>query len=233
MGEVRIIQTWLTRRPREGSVLVSVLVAAFIALISTLSWQGFADFNTLLPVSGKSIFQDQEYWRLWSAIFVHGDGGHLLSNSLFLLIFGALLYGSFGSWVYPMAAFFFGGLINWATVASMPPDVRLIGASGVVYWMGGAWLALYLGIHRIRPFGPRLLRACGVAAALFLPTEAFNPTVSYPAHAYGFIFGVLFGGVYFFLNRARFRAAEVIIRLPDEDDAPPASGEMDRIDSAL
>lgn len=225
MTDVRITQTWLTRRLREGSALVSALCVALIALVSMLAWNQVAGFDRLLPASGESIFAHREFWRAWTAIFVHGDGGHLLSNSLFLLIFGALLYGSFGSWVYPTAAIFFGGLVNLATVAMMEPQVRLIGASGVVYWMGGAWLALYLGIHRTRPFGPRLLRATGVAAALFLPTEAFNPSVSYPAHAFGFLFGILFGGFFFALKRETFRSAEVTLVIP-EDDAPAFSGEV-------
>lgn len=221
MTEVRITQTWLTRRLRDGSSLVSALGVAVIALVSMLAWRQIAGFDLLLPASGEAIFGRHEWWRAWTAIFVHGDGGHLLSNSLFLLIFGALLYGSFGAWVYPTAALFFGGLVNLATVALMEPHVRLIGASGVVYWMGGAWLALYLGIHRTRPFGPRFLRATGVAAALFLPTEAFNPSVSYPAHAIGFAFGVLFGALVFAAKRATFRAAEVQVEIRDEPAFPP------------
>lgn len=210
MIDTRIVQTWLSRPPREGAVLFSIVSVAFVALVSNLAWNDVWGLRDKLPVSGESIFVQQEYWRLWTAVLVHGDGGHLLSNSLFLLIFGALIYGTFSPLVYPVLAVFFGGLINLVTLTFMEPQTRLIGASGVVYWLGGVWLILYLTIHRVRPLSARLLRSLGVAFALFMPTEAFNPSVSYPAHAIGFFFGAVFGLVYFLLYKTRFRAAEVV-----------------------
>jgi hypothetical protein len=47
-----------------------------------------------------------------------------------------------------------------------------------------------------------------VALALFAPTEAFDPSISYASHGLGFVFGVLCGGLYYGLYRQQFLNSE-------------------------
>jgi len=85
----------------------------------------------------------------------------------------------------------------------MPRETTLIGASGVVFWMGGAWLALYVMIEVRRTLKQRLLRALGVGLLLFFPSEAFDPQVSYLTHAVGFAMGLVSGLLVYFINRKK------------------------------
>ena len=81
--------------------------------------------------------------------------------------------------------------------------------SGVVYWMGGAWLALYFNLDLIRTKLQRALRIGGVALGVFFPASAFDPAISYSAHLVGFLLGLAFGIIYFELRRTTFEKAIV------------------------
>ncbi|MEZ0391977.1 MAG: rhomboid family intramembrane serine protease [Pseudobdellovibrionaceae bacterium] len=203
-------QTWLSQRPASSALNLTLLSLLILALPGLLAFEQFPQWQLLFRVSGEKVFQSQEWYRLWSALFLHADFKHLLSNSFLFFILGYFLNAYFGSLVFPLIAFVFGGLINLVAISAMPAEVSLIGASGVVFWMGGAWLSLYLFLDRRQSWGQRWLRALGVGLVLFFPAEAFDPQVSYRSHAIGFVFGVLWGAAYFLLNKRRFRQREVI-----------------------
>jgi rhomboid protease GluP len=83
----------------------------------------------------------------------------------------------------------------------------LIGVSGVVYWMGAAWITLALLVDRRGKLSTRLMKALGVAMLLFLP-ETYRPEVSYLTHLLGFLAGVASALIYYAIGRRRFRQAE-------------------------
>ncbi len=96
----------------------------------------------------------------------------------------------------------------------------MIGASGVVFWMGGAWLALYVMIEVRRTLKQRLLRALGVGLLLFFPSEAFDPQVSYLTHAVGFAMGLVSGLLVYFINRKKYRESIRYGLVVDEPISP-------------
>lgn len=208
MADASIKETWLTRAHFKDGVGSAVFVLALTSALAILEWSGWGHASSWMPASRESVFQDHQWWKLWTSVFVHGDPGHLLSNSLLLFVFSEWLVAFFGTRTLGWALFF-GGLINAVVLRSMPAESQLIGASGVVFWMGGAWLTLYFFIHREKTLFQRFLRVTGVTLAIFLPSEAFRPQTSYAAHAWGFLFGVLWGIGYFLVNKNKFRAAEV------------------------
>ncbi len=211
-------ETWLSRTPNAWAALIGGFATLLLAIGSLISWSDLFNAADFMAASRKNVFIDREYWRLWTSLFVHGDEKHLLSNAFLFFILGSFMHGYFGLRAFPLAAFFFGGLVNALTLMTMPADVHLIGASGVVFWLGGAWLVLYAMIERGKSVMQRLLRIGGVALLLFMPAEAFDPKVSYKAHFIGFGLGIVWALVYFWLNRTRFRSAEVVELIHDEDD---------------
>ena len=50
------------------------------------------------------------------------------------------------------------GLTNYVSLLTYPSEVSLIGASGLVYWMAGFWLSMYLVVERSVSPGKRVLR---------------------------------------------------------------------------
>ena len=135
----------------------------------------------------------------------------LLSNSFFFFIFASLIYGYFGFLLFPAAAFLFGGLINLIVLHGMPSTTQLVGASGVVFWMGGFWLMMAFFIDRRRSVLHRSLKTLGISFVLFFPSEAFNPTTSYKAHLIGFFMGILFGlGIYGLFKKTFHENTEMV-----------------------
>ena len=221
---VVVRQTWLSRKPNTRSSIITAWLIFILILTSALYWKNYAGLESLMPASGEAVFIKKEYWRLWTTLFAHADVGHLLSNSLTFFVVGYFLIGYFSLWFFPIAGFAIGGLVNSITLLTMPPTVKLIGVSGVVYWMGGAWLVLYFLLDQRKTRTQRTLRALGVALGVFMPAAAFDPSISYLTHLYGFIAGVLSGTAYYFINKSKFKRAErkeIIVEqepiLPEQD----------------
>lgn len=211
-------RTWLSRKPDAKAQAVVALSTAALALGCLVDWR---TGGAWLEASGQLVFTSHEYWRLWTTLFAHADLGHLAANSLLFVTLGYFLCGYFGSAVFPLTAFVFGGVTNAFSLWTYPPELVLVGASGMVSWMGGAWLALYLTLNRQVSLTARLLRTIGVALLLFAPSETFDPHVSYRTHGIGFALGVLWGVWHFRWHRARFRAAEVYETITEESTASP------------
>lgn len=220
--------TWLSQKPKGDSALLAIASTLALALGSSLYWSGALHADQWMPASGEAVFARGEYWRLWTTIFAHGDLGHLLSNSFLFFILGFFLFGYFGWRLFPLSALVWGGLANWIALKTYDPKIQLIGASGVVYWMGGTWLILYFFLSRQKNLFQRWLRTLGVAFLLFMPAETFEPAVSYRTHLIGFILGLFAGTWHFYRHLERFRSGEIWqieIDEPDpEDDFPPPEG---------
>jgi rhomboid protease GluP len=188
-----------------------------VVLLSIVSWTNFAGAGSWMAASREEVFSRNEYWRAWTTLFVHGDGKHLLSNAFLFFILGTFLTGYFGIILVLSSAFLMGGLTNLIVLAAMPLETHLVGLSGVVFWMGGAWLILYFLIERRRRLVQRFLRAAGVALALFMPAEAFDPSISYKSHFVGFSLGIIAGVLYFSVARKALYHAEVRDAVSEDD----------------
>lgn len=151
------------------------------------------------------LWANERWLRLFTATFLHADWAHLLGNLVFLLIFGLPAERAMGPWRF-LALFLLGGtLANLATVFMIgTPERLLIGASGAVSAVIGAYLALFprakLGL--VVPLGLFLefIRApasllIGVWAVLQVVFAYIGPAfgaVAWSAHIAGFLFGVSF-----------------------------------------
>jgi membrane associated rhomboid family serine protease len=149
--------------------------------------------------------QDGRALRLVTALFLHADWAHLLGNLVFLLIFGLPAERAMGPWRL-LSLFLVGGaLANVAAALSLgAPDRVIIGASGAVSALIGAYLALFprakLGV--VLPLGLFLefVRApasllIGIWALLQVVFAYIGPAfgaVAWIAHLVGFLFGMLF-----------------------------------------
>ncbi|RYZ77318.1 MAG: rhomboid family intramembrane serine protease [Proteobacteria bacterium] len=211
----RIRETWLTRRPSTESIFIAAIATLALVIGSVLGWS-----HPALAATRHAVFEQGEWWRAWTTIFVHADAAHLASNSMLFFIFAFFLFGHFGFLVFPLAAFLFGGIANFLVLSSYAPDVRLVGASGVVYWCGGTWLVLYYFLSRQKNLKHRIVRTLGVAILLFAPAETFQPNISHETHFAGFALGCLFGTSLYFVNRKKYLSAEVHETIFEEQDEP-------------
>ena len=205
----RVLETLLSRKPREYSLGVGALFVLTILGISLLAWQNGAALLPTLAATSEGALEEHEYWRLMTAVAVHMDMAHFFSNAIFLALFPYLLFGYFGFWVFPVLGLALAGLTNYLSLLSYPAEVSLLGASGLVYWMAGFWLSMYLLVDRSLGLGKRVMRAVVIALLVMFPTT-LQENVSYQTHAIGFGLGAVSAFVYFRRNRESIRAAEVV-----------------------
>ncbi len=205
----RIKANWLTRNPNDLAYLSTFFLAITVILFSYFYLNEIIGASNWMGATGELVFKNRDYWRLWSTLFAHADIEHLLSNLVLLVPLAFLLTGYFGLFVFPLAGFFFGGLINYVVLRSMPQTTGVIGISGLVYWMGAVWLTLSVLVDRRHSLRRRIAVAVFLSVVLFIP-ETYHPEVSYLSHFVGYILGAGFAVVYYFFNRQRFEAAEIV-----------------------
>ena len=158
---------------------------AILFVASLVYWGDFWGIASLLPASRESVYFRGEYWRLATSILVHADFQHFLANGLVFGVLAFLLYGYYGASVYPGLTFLSGAIVTALALRTYPAQTWLVGASGVVYWMAGFWLALYLMLERRVSIGKRVVRAFGFGVIVLVPT-AFRTggELSNPLHRF-------------------------------------------------
>jgi len=205
----RVRETLLSRKPRAWSLEITVLFLSMILGISLFAWRNGAALLSTLAATSEGVLERREYWRLLTAVAVHADVMHVFSNVIFLIFFTYLLFGYFGFWVFPVLSLAMAGLTNYISLLTYPSEVSLLGASGLVYWMAGFWLSMYLLVERSVGLGKRVLRVVCLALLVLFPST-FQANVSYRSHAIGLGLGVVSALVYFQCNRESIRTAEVV-----------------------
>ncbi len=146
-----------------------------------------------------------EWWRAFTAVWLHGDVAHLTSNLGIGILFLGLATARFGVGVGLMASYLSGALANVAGLVLRGENYNGLGASGMV--MGALGLLVAQGLPRFRSgrLGNRVaLTTLGAGAFLFilLGTDQASDIL---AHAGGFVFGFLFGLLALRLNERGLR----------------------------
>ena len=153
----------------------------------------------------REAIADGSVLRLFSALFLHADWIHLLGNLVFLLIFGLPAERVMGGWRFLVLFLVGGAVANLAAVLAIgAPDRVIIGASGAVSAVIGAYLALFPGakLGVVLPLG-LFLEFVRVPASLLIGLWALLQVVfaysgpafgavAWPAHIAGFLFGIVF-----------------------------------------
>jgi rhomboid protease GluP len=175
-----------------GSTLAYVLV---LALCGYLAGMGFGRLDwfaagALLPSSVTS----GEGWRIFTALTLHADIGHLIGNLAFGGLFGffaAQLIGPGSAWLSILLA---GALGNWVDSALMPANNSTIGASTAVFATLGMVAAYALKRHT--GGAPRWAHRWAplvVAIALLALTGTGGERTDVVAHLTGFASGAAIG----------------------------------------
>lgn len=208
--EFKLTKTFLSKKMSPHSFIAGMIGLSLLTLF-------FGANQNDLSASGYLVFEKKEYWRAFTTSLLHADLTHLAHNAFFFTGLSALLFNYFGMWVFPVFTLLVGGLINMATLWFYPPQVHLVGISGVIYFMASFWLTLYIFIEKRQSLKERLLHAFAVSL-IFLFPEAFEKNTSYLAHGMGFIFGVPSAVLWYFIMKKEILAKEVWVPIVKERD---------------
>ena len=201
--EKKLTRTFLSRRPDDRNIFIGVF--SFLMLLAIFLFSGRS-----FHASGVLVFDQGEWWRLFSTSLMHADFMHLGHNALFFMIFAVLLNTYYGWFMFPLVSFIMGGVINFLTLAYYPKETYLVGISGVIYFMASFWMTNYVLIERKMKLNKRLIIATGISLALFCPDLMhLDEKVSYLSHALGFILGIPTALLWFATHKTMVRKEEV------------------------
>jgi rhomboid protease GluP len=182
--------------------LTYILIAAssLVYLISAFLSHNFADMDMQVLVDMGALFGPLtvlkgEWWRLLSAMFLHGGMTHLLMNmfSLYLVGRGAELYFDTKSY---LSIYFFSGIIGGLVSLYMHPVSVGVGASGAIFGIFGA-LAGFFMAHRdmIASHSKAFMKDFSVIILINLVIGLAIPSIDVSAHVGGLLIGFIGGYV--------------------------------------
>ena len=140
---------------------------------------------------GPALFEGGEWWRLFTAMFLHGGPEHLALNMISLYIVGRMMELYFRPLDY-LLIYFLSGIGGFLLSLSLHPQTVIIGASGAIFGIFGA-LGGFALFHRER-LGRRyheFLKEFGIVLGLNLLFDLAVPEIDMSAH----IGGLLLGGI--------------------------------------
>ena len=184
-------------RKIQGMSYISIILIAWnviLFLICTFTGEMLYNEGGLSPAS---CFDDGEYYRLITAMFLHADIQHLLNNMLLLGGLGAMLEPVTGHAGFCIL-YFLSGLGGQAVslIYKMLTGewyIASIGASGAVFGLVGVLLAMSLCRMRRMPNVTWQRILIVVAYSLYSGVQAAG--IDNAAHIGGFLAGVLAGFV--------------------------------------
>jgi len=189
-------RVWQKPLPWTGLILDwrSALWFLVLSLIFTLDDAGSRPLKTAGMMDSAAVW-DGQWWRLFTAITLHADVAHLMSNvSTGLLLLG-LAMGSFGPGFGLLAAYLAGAGGNLAGLLLHAGHYRGLGASGMIMGALGMLTAQSLVWVRAGPQARQVMvRGLG-GGVLLLILFGTNPDADVLAHVAGFVSGCLLGGV--------------------------------------
>jgi membrane associated rhomboid family serine protease len=191
----------LTRRSQLRSapavlVLIAANVLAFLFEISIGDWNDPKVLHRIGALEPYAVVGHGEYWRLFTALFLHGGFLHLAFNLFALYVLGPPLERSIGT-IRFIACYLISGLASSAGVvalnqAGLVQVTHVIGASGCIMGVVGAWAGFLLRHHHA-PFAKHRLANIGLIVVIQIAFDLSTPQVSMAAHMCGLVGGFFLG----------------------------------------
>ena len=165
---------------------------AWVLLAGFFYWlQARVDLKASGIMDGDAVSHG-EWWRLFTAMWLHGDLGHLFSNLAMGFVLLGLAMGHFGTGVALLAAYLAGAGGNVAGWL-LNRHADSLGASGLVMGALGL-LAAYSLIWRRKIPRNWKFTVAGIAAGVMLfVLFGLGPGTDVVAHLGGFVCGVILG----------------------------------------
>ena len=205
------------RTPVLTYALIGVNV--FLWLLMTAAG-GSTDSNVLLDFGAMfgPLLADGQYWRLFTAMFLHVGWLHLALNGFGLFIFGRIVERAFGHYRF-ITIYLLTGLAGGVASYLLNSITIAAGASGAIFGIIGALGAFFLAQRRILgPLGRQNFYGIAVLVAINLVLGLMFPRIDNWAHMGGLVAGFALGML--LSPRYRVLTSDFGIPLGLSDDNP-------------
>jgi len=175
-------------------IILNVLVYIFTAIQSgdviDMDVEILAELGALY---GPYTVQDAQWWRLGTAIFLHGGMTHLLMNMFSLYLIGRGVEQYFDTKSY-ISIYMFSGFLGGLVSLYMHPASVGVGASGAIFGIFGALAGFYLA-HRgqIEEHSKAFMKDFAIIMGINLVLGFSIEAVDVSAHMGGLLIGFIGG----------------------------------------
>lgn len=183
-----------------ANLIVFALMLLTGALTSAATLKRFGALTNPLPAS--------QWWRLITAMFVHLGFGHIALNMIALILFGPAIEQRYGK-VRFLFLYLGAGILGSAASLAFSHSTLSAGASGAIFGIIGAWLALVLW-NRHRPGMRGQLQSWLFLVVLNIAFGAASPGIDVRAHLGGLVGGFVIGAALESAARERGPARAVL-----------------------
>lgn len=169
------------------SVLIGInLVIYLIGLVPSLQTNIFS-----YGVMYNGLVAQGDYWRLITSMFLHNGFMHLLFNMFGLYVFGPELERLVGKMRFFTIYMLSGIIANVLTYLVQPLNYASLGASGAIFGIFGAYLALVFYTRKSMPqFKQLILPLVGISVMMTFVQPNINITAHLGGLAVGFLLGL-------------------------------------------
>jgi membrane associated rhomboid family serine protease len=177
-------------------ILILVNILAFLFEMSAGGWNDPEVLHRIGALEPYAVVAQGEYWRLLTALFLHGGFLHLGFNLFALYVLGPPLERAIGTTRFA-ACYLISGLASSAgvvalTVTGLVQVAQVIGASGCIMGVVGAWAGFLLR-NRHAPLAKQRLANIALIVAIQIAFDLSTPQVSMAAHMCGLVAGFFIG----------------------------------------
>lgn len=165
----------------------------------TLSLKAKA-FKTILSLDYRNTIFNGQLWRLISYQFSHGSISHLLFNMYALVYLGLMIENKLG-WKKFIFIYLLSGVCGGLVSLMFHPDQFILGASGAIMGLFGAFVALLINKTFEQKATQALLISTLIVSVFVLINGAFGKRIDNAAHIGGFISGFAFCYLFSFKPR--------------------------------
>lgn len=197
-------ETWLAwqKAPFTRAFLGLITLVALVQIFSHVRSDGFGSLMAhLINWDGtyaaglvKEKYRDGQWWRLFTAPFLHGNIVHFLMNAAGLIYLGKRLE-VFARWPHLPMVFLFSAVMGGVASAAFVPTPSVGASGGLMGWLG--FLLVFETLHkRLIPRRARRRLAAGVFLTALIGLIGYR-FIDNAAHAGGLLAGMAYGIIVF------------------------------------
>jgi rhomboid protease GluP len=172
------------------NVLAYILSSWMSSSVVEMPLETLVDLGALF---GPYVVLQEQWWRLGTAMFLHGGMTHILMNMFSLYLVGRGAESYFDTKSY-LTLYLLSGLVGGVASLYMHPVSVAIGASGAIFGMFGALAGFFLAHrHQIATHAKAFMKDFAVIIGLNLVIGFSIESVDVSAHVGGLFAGFIGG----------------------------------------
>lgn len=208
-----------SRKFSKNFVTIAILVVLFVVFLIETFMGGSENINTLIRMGGMNnqlVAIKGQWWRLFTAQFLHIGWLHIASNAVMIYYLGQFLEPLLGHWRF-LGIYLLSGIGGNLLSFGLGSDVTVsAGASTSLFGLFGAVIAMYLANRQV-PQMTYLGKQAIALAVINIVLDLFASDIDILGHigglVAGFLLAIIFGSQYLrkYHNKIRVLAVVVLV----------------------